>query len=89
MSAMARKETLFDQVGAALQTRGHWIFEPSSTPGVAPTWCLDREGSLVLAVEVDGRAITVYLPDEDKEIPVDGLDGLLAWVDENQARFVR
>ncbi len=78
---------LFDQVGDVLTPRGHWIYEPSSTPGVAPTWCLDHQGKLVLAVEVDGKAITVYLPETDLEIPVDGIDGLVAWLDENEARF--
>ena len=78
---------LFDEVGEALRPRGHWIYEPSSTPGVAPTWCLDHEGKLVLAVEVDGKAITVYIPETDREIRVDDLDALLAWLDEHEAGF--
>jgi hypothetical protein len=83
---MARHESLFDQVGAALMARPGWRYEPSTTPGAAPSWCQVCEGEIELSVSVEGDAISVYRPDRGTEIAVDGIPALLAWIDQHQAR---
>jgi hypothetical protein len=86
---MSRDDDLFDEVGRLLGARGSWLLEASSTPGVPPAWCLDVEGELVLSVSVDGGAVTVYLPDIDREVAVGDLGGLTAWLDANEAGYRR
>ena len=86
---MSRDDDLFDEVGRLLGARGSWLLAASSTPGVPPAWCLDVEGELVLSVSVDGGAVTVYLPDIDREVAVGDLGGLTAWLDANEAGYRR
>jgi hypothetical protein len=80
---MSADDALFDRVGAALAARGGWNYEPASTPGALPSWCLDPGGQVTLSVNVVDGMVTLYLPDEDRDIAVDGIDGLLAWLDAN------
>ena len=78
---MSSDEALFDQVGAELTTRPGWRYEPSTTPGAPPSWCLDPAGQILYSVNVvDGR-ILLYVPSEDWEVPIDSLAGLLRWID--------
>jgi hypothetical protein len=71
---------LFDQVGAVLETQGGWHYEPSTTPGGLPSWCLDPGGVVACSVNVVDGAIVLYFPDEDHEMRVDGLDELSTWL---------
>jgi hypothetical protein len=77
-------DELFDRVGHVLASRHPgWNFEPSTTPGGSPSWCLDPGGEITVSVTV----IAVYLPGEDKEIPFADLDTLATWIESNQARL--
>jgi hypothetical protein len=80
-------DELFDRVGSALGSSPGWVFEPSTSPGGAPSWCLDPSGHITLSVTVIDGVIAAYLPAEDKEIPFADLDALTTWIDANQARF--
>jgi hypothetical protein len=86
---MSSDNELFDRVGDVLLSRPGWIYEPSTTPGAPPSWCLDSHGEIKLSVGVDHGAITVYLPNQDQEIAVDDLDGLTTWIEANEARFLQ
>ncbi len=86
---MSSDDELFDRVGDVLASRPGWIYEPSTTPGGPPSWCLDAHGEIRLSVSVDRGAITVYLPDQDLDIPVDDLDALTNWLDTNETRFLQ
>jgi hypothetical protein len=81
---MTADDVLFDQVGAALGTRGGWRYEPSTTPGGLPSWCLDPGGEVVVSVNVTDGAVVAYLPSHDRDVRFGGLDGLLAWLDERE-----
>ncbi len=81
---MSVDDELFDRVGAALGARGGWRYEPSTTPGGLPSWCLDPGGEPVVSVSVVDGAIVAYLPVQDRDISFVGLDALLAWVDERE-----
>lgn len=83
---MTRHESLFDQVGAALTARPGWRYEPATTPGAAPSWCRVSGGEIELSVGVEGDAISVYRPDREAEVAVDGIPALLAWIDEHPGR---
>lgn len=85
----ARDDELFDRIGDVLGSRPGWIFEPSSTPGLAPSWCLSSGGEIELSVGVDAGNISLYLPNTDQEVAVEGLDGLMAWLERNERRFLR
>jgi hypothetical protein len=83
-------DELFDRVGQVLASHDPgWHYEPSTAPGGAPSWCLDPGGEITVSVTVIDGVIAVYLPAEDKEIPVTDLDALTAWIPANRARFVR
>ncbi len=84
---MSGDDELFDEVGLALQDRPLWRYEPSTTPGAQPSWCLDIDGKIVLSVTVIDGVHSVYLPDADREIDFDGREGLMAWIDDNEGRF--
>lgn len=86
---MSSDNELFDRIGVVLTSRPGWIYEPSTTPGAPPSWCLDSHGEIRLSVSVDHGAITVYLPNQDREIAVEDLDVLAKWIDTNEARFLR
>ena len=83
---MTQHESLFDRVGAALTARPGWRYEPSTTPGGAPSWCLVDEGEIELSVSVEGDAISIYRPDPEAEVAVDGIPALLMWMDQHQGR---
>ena len=83
---MSSDDELFDQVGRTLERRGDWRYEPSTSPGAQPSWCLDISGQFVLSVTVIDGVHSVYLPNEDREIDFDSEESLLAWVDQNEGR---
>ena len=78
---MSADDELFDRVGAELTTRPGWRFEPSTTPGGPPSWCFDPAGRVLQSVNVIDGTITLYIPSEDWEVPIDDLEGLLRWID--------
>jgi hypothetical protein len=73
-------QVLFDQAGAILEEEGGWHYEPSSTPGGVPAWSLDPGGRVMCSVSVVNGAVILYFPEEDRELTLDGLDGLNAWL---------
>jgi len=79
---------LFEQIGRLLERRPGWHFEPSPTPGLQPSWCLDPGGEITLAVNVIDGAVCVYVPSEDREIWLGVLDDLAAWIDRNEVEFL-
>jgi hypothetical protein len=74
-------DVLFEQVGRALEARTGWHYEPSTTPGGSPSWCLDPGGQVSLSVNVIDGAVTIYVPEGDRDVTVAGVDALLAWLD--------
>lgn len=84
---MSGDDELFDQLGRTLESRPGWRYEPSTTPGAQPSWCLDIGGQFLLSVTVIDGVHSVYLPNEDKEIDFDSEERLLAWVDEHEGGF--
>jgi len=81
---MSADDELFDRVGAALQARGGWRYEPSTTPGGLASWCLDPGGEPVVSVNVVDGSIVAYLPVQDRDVTFVDLDALLAWLDERE-----
>ena len=71
----------FALVGRALEERPGWHYEPSTTPGGLPSWCLDPGGRVVLSVTVIDGAVTVYAPEDDREVVVGDVDALPVWLD--------
>jgi len=78
----------FAQVGAALEVRAGWHYGPSTAPGGPASWCLDPGGKVVLAVNVVDGAVTVYVPENDLDVPVGDVDGLVAWLDAYGDRYL-
>jgi hypothetical protein len=74
-------DELFDRVGAAVEPRGGWHYEPTTTPGSVPSWCLDPGGEVMVSVNVIGGKVVAYLPAEDRELPLSGVEGLTEWLD--------
>jgi len=74
-------EELFDLVGATVEARGGWHYEPGTTPGSLPSWCLDPGGEVAVAVNVIDGAVVAYLPATDQEIRLSGVEGLVVWLD--------
>jgi hypothetical protein len=85
---MSSDDQLFDRLGDALATRGAWIYEPSTSPGGPPSWCLSSDGEIRLSVTVIGGAITVYLAELDREVAIADEAALLTWVDSNAAGYL-
>jgi len=79
-------EELFDEMGTALEARGGWHFEPATTPGSLPSWCLDPGGDVAVAVNVIDGKVVAYLPSVDHEVPLDGVAGLLEWLDHREGQ---
>ena len=86
---MSHDNDLFDQIGNLLESRRGWIFEPSSTPGMPPFWCLESGGEIELSVSADSGTISIYLPKQDQEIAIDNVEALITWIDKNEQRFLR
>ena len=84
---MSTDDELFDEVGLLLKSRPGWRYEPSTTPGAQPSWCLDPNGHITLGVTVIDGIHSVYITDEDREIDFDDREGLIRWIDQNAARF--
>ena len=78
---MSADDELFGRIGAELTKRPGWRFEPSTTPGGLPSWCFDPAGTVLQSVNVIDGTITLYIPSEDWEVPIDDLGGLLRWID--------
>ncbi len=74
-------DALFEEVGRALDGRPGWHYEPSPTPGLPPSWCLDPDGRITLSVNVVDGVVTVYVPESDRDVAVAGVAGLVAWLD--------
>jgi len=79
-------DELFDEVGAAVETRGGWHYEPATTPGAQPSWCLDPGGEVAVAVNVVEGSVVAYLPAQDREVVLTGVDGLVGWLDLREGR---
>ena len=85
---MSADDVLFDQVGAELTKRPGWRYEPSTTPGGPPSWCLDPGGTIALSVNVIDGTVTVYVPENDRDVVVGGVDDLLTWLDNFGDRYL-
>ncbi|MGP0030403.1 MAG: hypothetical protein ACLPVF_07845 [Acidimicrobiales bacterium] len=83
----SRDEELWDQVSRLVESRPGWSYEPSTTPGGPPSWCFLSGGEVEFSVSVSGGAPMVYVPMDDREIPLPDLDALTAWIDRNEGRF--
>ena len=83
---MNTDDPLFDAVGAVLGARGGWHYEPSSSPGGPPSWCLDPGGEVVVAVTVLDGVVSAYLPATDRDVAFADTGALVAWLDEREGR---
>jgi hypothetical protein len=81
-------DALFDEIGAVLAPRGRWRFEPSTTPGAPPSWCLDIHGEIRLSVGVLAGTISLYDPNRDAQVDFADLGQLTSWLDANEAQFL-
>ncbi len=84
---MPRHHDLFDEVGQMVTSRPGWHYEPSTSPGGPPSWCLDPHGEPTLSVTVIDGNITMFLAATGQEIPIDNVDALRVWLDANESRF--
>jgi len=84
----SKDDELWDQVSKLLGARAHWRVEQSPSPGVPPSWCFGTSGEVDLAVSVDGGAIRLYVMDEDRDIVFGDTDGLVRWLQDNEAGSV-
>jgi len=82
-------DELFDHVGRRLQQRPAWRYEPSTTPGVQPSWCLVRQGEILLGVTVIDGVHSVTVPEDDTVIDFADSDGLMAWIEAHEEQFLR
>jgi len=78
---VASDDELFELVGRRLSERPGWSFQPSTTPGGVPSWCLDPGGEPVASVSVADATVIAYLPSEDREFRFAGVDELIEWLD--------
>jgi hypothetical protein len=74
-------DELFESMGRALEDRPGWHYEPSTTPGGLPSWCLDPGGKVTLSAAVIDGVVTVYVPESDRDLAVGGVPELVAWLD--------
>jgi len=81
-------EELFESMGRALEGRSGWHYEPSTTPGGLPSWCLDPGGRVTLSANVVDGMVTVYVPEDDREVAVGGVRALLVWLDAFGDRYL-
>ena len=82
-------DELFHQVGLLLGPRHGWSLELSTTPGAPPSWCFESHGEVELSIRVDGGTISIFVPSQDQDIALEGVDELATWIDSNEARFLR
>ncbi len=82
-------DELFHEVSELLGPRHGWGLEMSTSPGGSPSWCFESHGEVELSVSVDRARVIVYLSSEDKDLNVGGVDGLTAWLEDNEDRFRR
>ena len=82
-------DAMFEQVGGLLESRPGWHLEPSTTPGAAPSWCLVADGEILLSVGVDRGRVVVFVPAEDAEHVLGGLNALIPWLERNAGRDLR
>jgi hypothetical protein len=87
---VSHDDALFDEVGGVLTARPRegWRFEPSTTPGASPSWCLVVEGDIRLSVTVLAGTISVYSPSQDAQLDFGRTDQLTSWLDANETRFL-
>jgi hypothetical protein len=81
-------DELFTTVGQALEGRPGWRYEPSTTPGGLPSWCLDPHGRVTLSVNVIDGQVVVYVPESDRDVPVGTIADLLVWLDAYGDRYL-
>jgi len=81
-------DELFERMGHALEGRPGWHYEPSTSPGGPPSWCLDPGGRVMLSANVIDGTVTVYAPEDDREVVVGDVAGLLAWLDAFGDRYL-
>jgi len=81
-------DELFEWMGRALDARSGWHYEPSTTPGGPPSWCLDPGGQVTLSASVIDGVITVYVPESDRDVAVGDVAALLEWLDANGDRYL-
>ena len=57
----------FDEVGAVAQARGGWHYQPATTLGALPSWCLVPGGEVAVSVNVVDGSVVAHLPSADRE----------------------
>jgi hypothetical protein len=83
----AADDALWGQVEGLLKGRAGWRYEPSTTPGAPPSWCLGSGVDFTVSVSVEGGSAIVYLVEADREINVGTMEALRTWVGDNEERF--
>lgn len=82
---MPSDEELFDQIGPLVERRQGWKYAQSSTPGASPFWTFESEGEVQLTVSVANGAISIYVPERDREMLVGRLEAFAAWIEKNDS----
>ncbi len=82
---MSRDDEVWDQVSRLLGSRPGWKFEPSTTPGGPPSWCLLAGGEVECSVSVIDGSLSVYVPASDRDIVFSDIEALTVWIEGNEA----
>lgn len=89
MTAAASDDRLWEEISALLEGRPGWSVQASSSPGMPPSWCLLEGGEVDLAVSVDGGAINVYVMETDRDVRLETVAELAAWLELHQGEALR
>ena len=64
----ADEEDLRAQVDDLLKRRPGWRLQAMATPGLPPVWAYGSGGQAELSVGTDGKSISVYVVEQDRDV---------------------
>ena len=85
---MTQDDEVFDQVAVYLASRRGWRFEPPTTPGAPPSWCLESDGDFLIALSVIDGNFSIYLPATDRELNFTTMEALVDWLEANEGQIL-
>ncbi len=74
------EDDLRAQVDELLKRRPGWKLQAMATPGLPPVWAYGSGGQAELSVGTDGKSISVYVVQEDRDVTLEDTSGLVEWL---------